>query len=367
MINIDHVKEALRIYKRARKVNKNGFKQLSGTSEQICSEITKRCFNKKFFQTSLGHFSQFYTRDFGFCAEALVAIGYKKEVLNTLDYALEIFSKENIIATTITPEEKPIQIFDYSPDSLPLLLKSIRVAGGKDLTKKYKDFLEKKAIEYFNIVFDPKPGLVRKDKYFSSIKDNAKRKSSCYDNCMLAMLSNELNLLGLNNPFKDFEIKKNIFKNFWQGDFFLDDLSGEKYIAGDAQVYPFWCEIFSDQKMADSVIRTLQKVGLDKPYPLKYTIDKKNTKLIFPLNILLDDYETNTIWLHLGLCYLDFIKKFAKNQLDEYINLYEDIIQRHKTFPEILEPDGSLYKRPHYVSDEGMLWASKLLYLKQKN
>lgn len=367
MLTYSHIKEAARIFRRARHVNKNGFRQFKGSPQHICRSIIKECYNGQFFQTSLGHFSQFYSRDFGFCAEALVKLGYKKEVKDTLEYALSIFSKHNTIATTITPEEKPIQIFDYSPDSLPLILRSIRVLNDKNLVKKYNRFLEEKAIEYFNTVFDTKTGLVRSDRNFSSIKDNAKRKSACYDNCMMAMLSKELNALGLSNPFKDFNLKANIKKNFWNEKFFLDDMSGKVYLAGDAQVYPFWCGVFDEKDIFDKALWSLQNVGLDMPLPLKYTIDSKNTELIFPLNLVLGDYETNTIWLHLGLCYMDVVKRFAPEQLDKYISSYDELVAEHKTFPEILEPDSTLYKRFHYVSDEGMLWASKLLHLKQKS
>ncbi|MFW6014686.1 MAG: hypothetical protein ACOCQG_05910 [Candidatus Nanoarchaeia archaeon] len=364
MFTLPHLKEAYRIFKRARAVNKQGFTKYSGNAAEVCEKIIKKCYNGRFFQTSLGHFSQFYTRDFGFCAESLVNLGYKQEVKKTLKYALSIFSRHNVIATTITPDEKPIHIFDYSPDSLPLLLRTIRVSNSKDLLKEYSVFLESKTMEYFNEVFDTKRGLVRKDKIFSSIKDNAKRISSCYDNCMLAMLSDELNKLKLNNPFKDFKIKENIKKNFWQGKYFLDDLSGKDYITGDAQVYPFWCGVFSDKEIFNQANWSIQSIGLDTPVPLKYTIDDKNTKLIFPLNLILGDYETNTIWLHLGLCYLDVISKFEKDQLEIYMDKFKDIIEKHQTFPEILEPDASIYKRFHYVSDEGMLWAAKFLNLK---
>lgn len=363
MLTLAHLKEAKRIFKRARHVNKHGFNKFNGSAEEICKQIIHQCYNGSFFNTSLGHFCQFYTRDFGFCVESLVSLGYQKKAKDTIEYALSVFYKHNTIATTITPEHKPLHIFDYSPDSLPLLLKSIRVTN-KNLTKKYKKFLENKAKEYFQLVFNPETHLVRKDKIFSSIKDNAKRKSACYDNSMLSMLSDELDALNLENPFTGYNIKKNIKNNFWQGNYFLDDLSGKKHIAADAQVFPFWCGVFKDKTMLKKALNAIQKEGLDKPMPLKYTIDASQTELIFPLNIVLSDYETNTVWLHLGLCFLDVAETFG---IKKYLEKYTRLIEKHKTFPELLEPDGRIFQRFHYASDEGMLWCSKFLYLKQKS
>lgn len=332
-----------------------------GTSEEISQKIVKNCYNNTFFQTSLGHFNQFYIRDFAFCVDSLINLGYKNEVQKTLEYAIGIFSGEKVLANAITPFGKPVHIFTYCPDSLPLLFYSIRKARANYLLKRYDKFIKRQVRYYYENVFDSKTGTV-KNKRFSSIKDNAIRKSSCYDNSMLVLLSDELFRQGLYNPFKNYDLRKIMLEKYWTGQYFLEDLSGRKNVAGDAQVFPFWCKVFSDKTMKKKAISKIKEKGLDNPMPLKYTATKNEIEVMFPLNILLSDYETNTIWLHLGLCYLDILG--SKKELEKHLKSFEKLIEKTKTFPEVLEPNGEIFKRFHYVSDEGMLWAAKYLALK---
>jgi hypothetical protein len=195
------------------------------------------------------------------------------------------------------------------------------------------------------------------------MKDQAIRDSSCYNNVMSAMLSKELNNLKLNNPFKKYNLKKIIKKNFWTGNYFLDDLSGNKYIAGDANVFPFWTGIFNDKKMLKSCIKEIRKEGLDKPFPLKYT--KKNVSKKNFVSFLVPNYESNTIWMHMGLLYVQLVKKIDKKLFNKYFRTYTKLIKKHKNFLEVFNLNGTPYQSPFYYCDESMLWAANYLALKK--
>src|SRR3989344_4431042 len=197
LIKPTHISEALRIFRRSLKVRVSGFKKYDGDAKEICERIINDCFNGKYFQTSTGHFCQFWTRDFGMCAESLVKLGYKKEVGMTLEYALERFSTANKITTTITPKGKPFNFPRFAVDSIPFLIHAIKISGRIDLIKKYNYFLIKEVQFYFEKVFDPLTSMVRQNVHFSSIKDHYVRNSATYDNCMLVMLKNDLNELKL--------------------------------------------------------------------------------------------------------------------------------------------------------------------------
>ncbi len=88
MINPTQLSEALKILKRSRYVKKHGIKKYKGNANAICKQIIKDCWNGKYFQVSAGHFTSFYVRDFGWCVDSLMKLGYKKEVHKTLDYVL---------------------------------------------------------------------------------------------------------------------------------------------------------------------------------------------------------------------------------------------------------------------------------------
>ena len=206
MFRIQHIKEALRFVKNSL----HKIRKFEGSAEQICKQIIESCWNNNYFQTSLGNYPGFYCRDFGMCCESLINLDYEDEVFKTLVYALETFRLNNNITTNITKDNIAIDCFSHTPESLAFILNCLRLLGNKSLVDEYKDFLEKQAMYVFDNDFDKETSLLRKDKRFSSMKDNSIRVSSCYNNCMLAMLSNNLDKLNLANPFKDYDIKKAI-------------------------------------------------------------------------------------------------------------------------------------------------------------
>jgi len=360
MLNLTHLSEAWRIFNRSIRVKREGINKYNGNADEICRQIIKDCWNGKYFQTSNGHFCEFYIRDFGWCADSLIKLGYKDKVKKTIAYTLGVYSKQGL-KTTITPKRKAVDIFAYAPDSLAFLIRSLRVLGDKNLIKKYKDFLKIETQKYFDLVLDKENGLVRKDRFFSSIKDEALRKSSLYNNIMTAMLSNELNKLRLWNPFKKFNFKKIIKTNFWTGDYFLDDLSGNKHIAGDANIIPFWTDVFDERKMLNLCIDKIQLEGLDKPFPLRYT--KEIPKNFNFVNWFVPNYEGNTVWMHIGLMYIEIIKRIDKNKAKGYLNKYTRLIEKNRNFLEVFNPDATPFKSFFYYADEGMLWAANYLTL----
>jgi hypothetical protein len=300
-------------------------------------------------------------RDFGFCVDSLLKLGYKEEVHKTLEYAMDIYSKQGL-KTTITPKGNAVDIFMYSPDSLAFLVRSLRAADAKDLVKKYESFLKKEIEKFYNNVIDQKTGLVRTDRYFGSMKDEAKRRGSCYDNIMAAMLSDELDKLKIHNPLEKYDFTKVIKHFFWNKEYFVDDMKGDKEIVtGDANVFPFWSGIFTDKEMLKKAIKKIQENKLDEPFPLKYS-NVKSHKLIFVQNFV-PDYETNSCWLHMGSLYVQMVKKIDERKAAEHKKQYKELIEKHHNFLEVFDSDGKPFRSRFYYSDESMLWAANYLTL----
>ena len=171
MLKPIHISEGLRMFRRRIKVAFSGTKKYDGNAKEICRQIIKDCWNGTYFQASAGHFSEFWTRDFGMCADSLIKLGYKKKVIKTLKYALGIFYKDKAITTTISPYNKPFDFPYYSVDSLPFFLRSLRTARANGLIKKYRKFLNHEILKFYSIVTDKRTGLVKKNAVFSSMKD----------------------------------------------------------------------------------------------------------------------------------------------------------------------------------------------------
>jgi hypothetical protein len=359
---VDYVTQGTRIFFTSFK-NRIKHQKYEGSAEEICQKIVKDCWNEPFFKTSTTNFPQFWVRDFGWCTDSLMKLEYKAEVHKTLRYALNKFRQHGRLTTTLTPRGKPFNFPTYSVDSLPWLIHSIRVS--KFSYYAYKNFLNKQIRIFYNKVINKQTGLVKPDVHFSSMKDFSIRKSSCYDNCMVAMLAKDLEKLKLINPFQKFNYSDLIKRHFWNGKFFYDDLQKKDCVAGDANLFPFFCGIINDKKMLTSVVKQIEEAELAEPVPLKYTSSRKNVKFIWE-EFLMRNYESNAIWMHMGPLYVKLVQKIDKNKAAEYLDSYTQLIEKHQNFPEVLNVKGKPYGSFYYYCAFGMLWAANYLTLSTK-
>ncbi len=335
-------------------------KKYEGNAEEICRQIIKDCWNGRYLQTSTGNFAQFWTRDFGLCTKSLIDLHYQKEVHQTLRYALNHFKKQSKITTAITPSGKPFDFPTYAADSLPWIIHSIKVS--KFQYYSFKEFLNREINKFYSKVINPHTGLVKPDIHFSSIKDFAVRKSSCYDNCMVALLAKDLKGMKLENPFEKFSYPELIKRHFWNGEYFYDDLTGQKYVAGDANLFPFALGIIANKDMIQSALTKVHEAGLDEPFPLKYTAGREKINFIWQENFL-RNYESNALWMHLGPLYVKLLQQIDQEQAKGYKEKYTELIEKHHNFLEVFDTTGKPFHTPFYNCDSGMLWAANYLTL----
>ncbi len=366
MLQLIHISEGLRMFKRSLMISAKGYKRYEGSAEQILRQIIDNCWNEKkeYFQVSKGNYTNFYCRDFGIVTIPLIELGYKDKVIKTLEYAMNCYYKHGKITQVISPNGTPFEFPSFAADSLPFLLFSLNRAKANQLISKYKEFLNQEIRRYYKIVFDEKTNLVKKDPHISGMKDYALRISPCYHNCMLAMLKNEIEIAKLDNPFKKYDFNKLIKENFWKNTHFIDDLSGNDTITGDANVFPFWCNVFDakkDRKMLCLVIKKMQENALDTPLPLRYYHKKIKEHDMIWINKLSKDWEHDTVWLHLGMCYLDIVKKADKKLLKKYLFSLKEWVEKNGNMYEVLEPNGKPLKSFFYKADDGMIWSAILL------
>ncbi len=311
---------------------------------------------------SAGHFHEFWARDFGFCVDSLLKLGYTAKVKRTLAYALKKYSEHGKITTAINPQGIAFDFPDvYSPDSVAFFFYALQKANAGYLIEKYKAFLNREIKRFYLTVLDKNTGLVKRKTHFSALRDYYIRDSSCYDNTMVALLAETLKKIKiLDNPFKRFDFKKIIKDNFWTGSYFLDDLSGKKHVSGDANIFPFWLGIFDDSKMLSSAIQAMQDAGLDKPFPLKYVSGNPKEKKIF-IEFLVSDWERNCIWPHMGPMFISLVKKIDEYEANTYFLSYKHLIQKNRNFYELYTPDGKPYKSLFYMADESVIWCANYL------
>ncbi|MGM0609176.1 MAG: hypothetical protein ACQESP_12265 [Candidatus Muiribacteriota bacterium] len=356
-----------------------GYKKIDENPEKICKKIITKCYkksskyNKKYFIVSEGHFKQFYSRDFGIFIEPLIKLGWKKECFSTLDYALKVFSENNKITTTIS-EDEPVDFFDYAVDSLPFILRTIRICleNGYPEKKiiKYKKFITLKIKEYKLKVYDEKTKLVKPNKYFSSARDHYKRKSSSYDNSAMIGAMEEINkinkIMGYRLFEKNINIKesKNEFKkNLFNGKYFYADLDKKKHITSDANIFPFYWNIFNNKKMINSCYKSIRQEKLDNKIPIKYSEKRDKKKELKIPEFFAPNYEGNTYWPHIGYCYLETFGKIDKKNLKRNIKNIINLMKTHNNFLEVYKKNTEPYKSLFYTADSNMIWCSGYFWL----
>jgi len=364
------LREGLRIFSRKINVNANGWKKYPGNDKEICKEIINRCYDSKnrYFRTSVGNYTFFYARDFGWCTEPLINLGYKKEVDSTLKYALKIYEKDGQITVAINDKKKAFNFPEiYSPDSVAYIFRSLRIAKSRRLIEKYSKFLNVQVKEFEREVLKDDGMLLARN--FSGMRDYIRETRLCYDMTMACMLCDEINRINdmmghtvIDNVLKKHNLKSKLLKNYWNGKYFIDG-PNDKYCSGHANTYPYYLDVISDRKMLKSSIKSMQDANLDKPFPLKYGYSK-NTKFIW-LNIFAKDWEKDTMWAMLGMAYINIIMRVDKDKAALHIEQYKKNILNNHCFIEVYSGFGP-YKSSFYAADDSMLWASMYLDLKNK-
>ncbi|MBN2566934.1 hypothetical protein JXB02_02505 [Candidatus Woesearchaeota archaeon] len=354
-------REGIRFLRRKRRVAKHGFARYPGSAEEICHRIVDECYDRRqgYYRTSTGHFGEFYTRDFGWCARALLSLGHRERVRSTLAYALSRFERARRVTTTITPWHEPIDIPTVAPDSLAYLLSSLALLDDRRLIGRHRRFLEKQVQEYPKRFYDPSTGLVRPGD-FSSIKDHAKRTSSCYDNCMLWLAATSAERLGLHGMPDPDAVRGRAVEELWNGSYFHDDMAKDGYVAGDANTLPYWTGMVADRKMLRSSLSAMDSAGITRPFPLRYQLHKQRRS--FYLARLAPGYEDDAVWAHLGMLYLAVCGNHDPYRAGRAAAQYLSLVERHGTFLEVYAGDGMPFSSPLYITDEGMLWAAMLLH-----
>lgn len=356
------IMEAKPIFFRHLRVRGKYFAKYKGNANQISSQILNNLWNGRYLQTSTCHY-HFYSRDFAMMLPSLLFLGKRKQAKATLYYALQQYEKHGAITTLITRKHTPTNFPNvYSPDSVAYFFYSLRLLNDTFLIKKYYSFLQKEVNKFFKTVVDTTTHLPKRKTHFGDMRDHAKRDASCYDMTMLALLVREAKALGFTVPYKQDPVKL-LIVHYWTGRYFRDDLSS-KQLTADANIYPFWLGLISNKKLLKIMIDSLQKEGLDKPFPVKYVNEKaEKGKTLFIEKIFAPNWQGDAIWPMSGLPYIQTLARVDMDQAKFHLKQYESLIEKYKTFLEVYTAKGEPYKSLFYSSEESMVWCALYLHL----
>lgn len=364
-----------------------GHRRHSGTAEDILRAGLEQCWSGEYLTASPGHYRQFWVRDTGFAAPALVRLGgpWPERLLSSLAWAMGVWrDRRSHVTTTINPLLRwPVDIFDYGVDSLPLLLASLQaLASSRDpaiagrtaaLVDGRRRWISAEVEHFVNVVVDPATGLVRSGRAFSAHRDTFRNGSTAYANAMVALLGRVVVETGwapdlLSHQFGDQGRTPDwgllLRRHFWLGDRFRDRL-GTDETSGEANVWPFHLGLIEDEGdvMLRSALETLRREGFTAPFPLRFDASHRADGLLLAYRLWSADYQTTTTWTSLGSIYLALLRRVDPAAARAELDRIRGLIERDGTFWEVLDGSGRPWRSRSRlsVSDVSMLWGAILL------
>jgi hypothetical protein len=339
-----------------------------GTAATILPAVVERCWDGRRYAASGGQFRQFWARDFGFAAPALVRLGHGARVDASLDWALAAWSRAGRVTTTIFPGARPADIWDYGVDSLPFVLRALRAApSGERLVARHADLLGAEVRRFAAEVLDPATGLVRADRRFSTHRDTVATSCNAYANTMVALFERELIATGwFPLPFAPGAAGR-LVDAFWRGDRFGEGPRGtpeHDLVTGDGNVVPFWLGVAPDDLGAGAMLGAVAAAGLTDPLPLRYSaapsISEDAVQRVF-----VPDYQGTAIWTSLGAMATEVALRVDLPRGEGWLREHLAVIERDGTMWEVLDQTQRPYRGRFglWRADEAMLWGALFLDL----
>lgn len=395
-----------------------GGKAQQGSIDDIIREIHEVRFDpSEPYLISGDHFSQLYPRSLGIFYQTLLdprtaldEQDWKNRqliYLKTTAYALQAYEQSDRLSTTIVPigPRSVVLVNYYAPpsDTLYSLLFALKVMQDSSelqvlypfgeptvnspytldisqqantLFEQHKPTLQRYLTQYFDQVYDPKTGLVRKDILLSGTKDIAKRSSAFYDNVVFWRTMQLAQILGLSetNPAFLDQLKHRILAEFWLEDegYFLEDLSeksiAEKYYSSDWLVALMTGFLDprnpEDRPYIQRSVAYIQRNAIDQPFGLQYHPDIRKEQRYFVPGWVAPAYGATAIWSHWGMEYIKTLVRLAEitgdeiylQQADVQLSAYTFNMKRYLGYPEVYTPQGDFFSQTFYKSVRRTGW-----------
>jgi hypothetical protein len=336
--------------------------RFDGDARQIGEQIIERVWQGDFYRTSLGHYDFFWMRDFGTVANSLVQLGNKDKVQRTLNWALLHYMKANHVTQCLDRNGNAFNApAKKSVDALPWLLHSLAVSNYQ-LHPLERKFLNERLAHYTDVYLLP-DGDLKQNVHFAELRDAVNYDRSAYAIALIARLSVCAKELDLKFDFTVETYQTILKKQYWNGKFFKADRSTNVY-SSESALMPFFHDIITDKKMVEATMDYITDRKLNKPYPLQYGEHSEKFHYRPTMNnIVMPQYTGNTLWTWHATFYLHVLHRYKRAEYAENYHKFAELIERHGTYPELVNHDGSWYKAPFYMADPGMVWVALFLEL----
>lgn len=330
--------------------------RIDGDAETICRETLERCWNGTFYTTSIGNFNYFWIRDFAAVAKSLRALGHVDKVQATIKWALENYMKHDAVTLCITPSGQLFNAPARGIDTLPSLLHCIRTARYEP-TDDERAFLNNQLSKYVEDFLNPESGVLLSRPGFAELRDGVIYDRSAYSVAMVERMAWAAENLGLDFPFSHLVYRDELLSHYWNGQYFNADYNNTAFSA-ECALIPFIMRSVEDSDMLNLTLDYIRDHQLAKPYAIHYTDTPEKFRYRLWARTVMRNYAGDTIWTWHGAYYLRLLWGQKRPEAAENEAAFASMLEKYHTFPEVLNPNGSLYSSLVYKSSEGMIWAA---------
>ena len=341
--------------------------RFEGDARQVSRQVLDRLWYGDFYRTSLGHYNFFWMRDFGTVAESLVHLNETTHVHHTLRWALRHYRRGGRVKLCI---DKNGNVFNApglpSIDALPWLLHSL-VVSHYALNSEENEFLNGEITRYVDN-FLTETGDIKKGVKYAEMRDAVYYDRSAYAISLVGRMAQCADVLRLNSfPFAPAVYQDLLINEYWNGQFFRADRTSTNF-SSDSALMPFFLRVVEDTNMVNKTLDYIDIKELNRPYPMKYG-EKPSKKLRYRFGmgpVSMPNYTETSLWTWHATYYLHLLHRYSRNEYKKQYDRFCELIERHGTYPELTNPDGSWYYAPFYRADPGMVWAALFLELPEK-
>jgi hypothetical protein len=232
------------------------------------------------------------------------------------------------------------------------------------LNKAEKTFLQTRLRHYSKKFIDRETGMLKYVRY-AELRDAVKSYDrSAYSVAMIGRLSICAEKLGLSAfLFSPETYRRTLIDQYWNGSFFKADMANDVY-SSECALIPFLLKVVDDVNMAGATFDYINKQKLNQPYPLHHGEHTERFKFRIGMGPhMMPNYTGSTMWTWHATFYLHLLRRYKRPEYKAQYERFCELIERHKTYPELVSPDGSWYKAVLYKADPGMVWAALFLEL----
>lgn len=223
-------------------------------------------------------------------------------------------------------------------DNVPWLIHMVERLDDAELVESIRGDLEKVYADWVAHHVDPANGLMHHH-VTGDWMDTVPRPSSTYNNLCAVRAYRAADALGIESaPTFATESERALIDTRWSGDFLKDHAGdGADYLSADANAFALYLEVLPESyrhRIADAI----ESSGLCDPIPMRTRVGEFARHELPLLTRFVPSYHTTT-WLHLGLIYMNGLKRIGRDY-SRHLEVVDGVVRRHGNFLETLTGSG---------------------------